>query len=60
MNNARKLSEADRAKELEKLDLLPKREAEKRADDLLRTLLNSPPEPFTPKPKKTRKRRISR
>jgi hypothetical protein len=51
MNNARQLSEADRERELEKLDLLPKGQSEKRADDLLRTLLNSPPDPQTPKPK---------
>lgn len=43
-------SDADREAELSKLDLLPKREGAKRADDLLRALLNTPPEPFTPKP----------
>jgi hypothetical protein len=51
MNNARKPSEADRERELAELDLLPNREGQKRADDLLRTLLNSPPDPQTPKPK---------
>jgi hypothetical protein len=47
----RKPSETERAKELEKLDLLPKNEGQKRADDLLRAMLNSPPEPHTPKAK---------
>ena len=56
MNNARKASEADRAKELEKLDLLPKGEGEKRADDLLRAMLNSPPDPHTPKSKRPAKK----
>jgi hypothetical protein len=57
MTNASKASDADRARELAKLDLLPKREGQKRADDLLRTLLASPPDPHTPKPKKPRKRK---
>jgi hypothetical protein len=57
MNNARKGSEADRAKELQKLDLLPKREGEKRADDLLRAMLNSPPDPRTPAANARAKRR---
>ena len=57
MNNARKLSEADREKEIEKLDLLPKREGQKRADDLLRALLHSPPDLQTPKPKPKRRKR---
>jgi hypothetical protein len=35
----------------DELDLLPPEEGMKRADDLLRTLLNSPPDPQTPKPK---------
>ena len=56
MSNARKPSEADRERELAKLDLLPKREAQKRTDDLLRAMLNTPPEPFTPKPKAVKKR----
>ena len=60
MNNARKLSEADRAKELQKFDLLPKREGQKRADDLLPTMLNTPPEPFTPPGKSAKKKRTSR
>lgn len=44
-------SEADRAAELAKMDLLPKREATKRTDVLLRTLLVIPPELFAPKQK---------
>lgn len=50
-----KPSEADREKELAELDLLPKCEGDKRADDLLRALLNTPPVPFTPKPKPKRR-----
>lgn len=41
--------------ELEKLDLLPPDEAERRADDLLRAMLARPPDPFTPKREKTSK-----
>jgi hypothetical protein len=33
------------------LDLLPREEGLKRADDLLRAMLNSPPDPKTPTPK---------
>lgn len=51
MNNSKQLSEADRAAELAKMDLLPKREATKRTNALLRALLATPPEPFTPKQK---------
>jgi hypothetical protein len=46
---------------LEQLDLLPEAEGLKRADDLLRAMLNSPPEPFTTptsKPKKRIRKRI--
>ena len=40
------------------LELLPRAEGMKRADELLRTLLNSPPDPHTSKPaKKKRERR---
>ena len=55
----KQVSEAERASELAKLDLLPKREGDKRTDDLLRAMLNSPPEPYTPpvKPKKRAKKR---
>jgi hypothetical protein len=51
MAKRKQLSEAERAAELGKLELVPKREGTKRADDLLRAMLNTPPEPFTPKPK---------
>jgi len=43
-------------REIESLDLLPRAEGMKRADDLLRAMLNSPPDPYTPKPKKRQKR----
>lgn len=51
------LTDAERARELQKLDLHPKREGQKRADELLRALLNSPPDPQTPKPKPKRRKR---
>jgi hypothetical protein len=51
----KKTSEAERERELAKLDLLPPAECQKRADELLRTMLNHPPEPFTPKPKEKRR-----
>lgn len=52
MNNAPKRNTADaQAKGINTLDLYPAEVAEKRTDDLLRTLLDSPPEPFTPKAK---------
>lgn len=35
--------------ELDKLDLLPQREGQKRADELIRRMLASPPDPRTPK-----------
>ncbi len=52
MNNARKPQKEDA------LDLLPRAEALKRTDDLLRAMLNSPPDPQTPKakPKKRAKK----
>ena len=49
MTNARKPESQTKRDEL---DLLPKEEGMKRADDLLRALLNSPPDPQTPKPAK--------
>jgi hypothetical protein len=58
MAKRKQLAEAERAAELDKLDLLPKREGAKRADELLRALLNSPPDPQTPKP--ARKKRAKR
>jgi hypothetical protein len=51
-----KLTNTERAEELAKLDLLPKGKGQKRADDLLRAMLNSPPDPHTPKPKERAKR----
>lgn len=53
---ASKQIEADRERELEQLDLLSKTEGERRADGLLCALLETPPEPFTPKPKAVKKR----
>jgi hypothetical protein len=52
-----KTSDTERESELSKLDLIPRREGQKRADDLLRTLLSSPPDPQTPKPKSKQTRR---
>jgi hypothetical protein len=52
----RKQTEAERAKELEKLDLLPAREGQKRADELLRKMLASPPEPHIKAKSKRAKR----
>jgi hypothetical protein len=43
----------------DELDLLPKEEGMKRADDLLRTLLNSRPDPQTPKPKPKKRQKRS-
>ena len=37
--------------ELAKMDLRPAGAAKKRTDELLRTMLNSPPDPHTPKAK---------
>jgi hypothetical protein len=44
--------------ELAKLELLPKRIGRKRTDDLLLTMLNSPPDPriLKPKPKRRTKK----
>jgi hypothetical protein len=53
MNNARKPQPDTKRDEL---DLLPRDEGMKRADELLRALLETPPEPFTPKPKAVKKR----
>ena len=54
MNNARKPQQDTKRDEL---DLLPRKEGMKRADDLLRALLNSPPDPQTRKPKPKRRER---
>jgi hypothetical protein len=54
----KQLTPAQRAAEIAKLDLRPVGEANRRTDKLLRTMLNSPPHPFTPKvkPKKRAKK----
>ena len=46
--------QAARARELPEMEL--RADGEKRADDLLRAMLATPPDPFTPKPKKQAKR----
>ena len=46
----------ERAAEIAKLDLLPRGEAKKRTDQLVRAMLNTPPEPITPKSKPEKKR----
>jgi hypothetical protein len=51
------LSATERAAEIAKLDLRPIGEANKRTDDLLRTMLSSPPDPFTPKAKPIKRAR---
>jgi hypothetical protein len=57
MNKA-KPSAAQQAAELRSIELVSPEEGKRRTDDLLRAMLNSPPEPFTPKakPKKRAKR----
>jgi hypothetical protein len=45
------ITPSERAAEIAKLDLRPTGQAKKRTDDLLRTMLNSPPDPYTPKAK---------
>jgi hypothetical protein len=49
------MNSAPRNKQAEKSDQLPKSEALKRADNMLRNMLNSPPAPHVPK-KKPKKR----
>jgi len=44
-------------REIEELDLLPPDIAKRRTEELVRRMLNSPPEPFTPKAKKRRKKK---
>jgi hypothetical protein len=44
-------------RETEELDLLPREEALQRSDELLRRMLNSPPDPYTPKPKAKKRAR---
>lgn len=41
----------------DELDLLPQDEAKRRTDELLRRMLNSPPDPFTPKAKPKKRAR---
>ena len=48
---------AQQAAELRSIDLLPPAEARRRTDGLLRTLLSSPPDPFTPKAKPKKRAR---
>jgi hypothetical protein len=48
---------AKQKRDTDELELLPPDEAKRRTDDVLRRMLNSPPEPFTPKPKKKRAKR---
>jgi len=55
MAKRKPLTAAERAAEIAKLDLRPAGEANKRTDSLLRTMLNSPPDPYTPKPKPKRR-----
>jgi len=52
-----KPSATQQAAELRSIDLLPPAEARRRTDDLLRTLLSSPPDPFTPKAKPKKRAR---
>lgn len=43
--------------EIDEHDLLPPDEAKRRADEVLRRMLNTPPDPYTPKAKKKRAKR---
>jgi hypothetical protein len=52
----KQLTDAEIDAELAKLDLLPDAAARRESDALLKRLLSSPPEPFTPKATKPRKR----
>jgi hypothetical protein len=51
MNKRKPLTQSEMAAELAKLDLIPDDEASKRSDDLMRSLLATPPDPYTPKRK---------
>jgi hypothetical protein len=57
MTKKRQLTDAEIDAELAKLDLLPDAAARRETDALLKRLLSSPPQPFTPKPKKARSRK---
>ena len=54
MNKRKDDTEAKRASEPKPLDLLPREEVLRRTEDLLRTMLNSPPKPRA-KPKRREK-----
>jgi 3-oxoacyl-(acyl-carrier-protein) synthase len=43
-----KPSAAEQAAEINSLELFPQKDAKRRTDDLLRTMLETPPKPFTP------------
>ena len=49
MKTEKKSMTPEQLAELAKMDLRPVGEAKKRTDDLLRTMLNSPPDPKTVK-----------
>jgi len=55
MTKRKQLTDAELDAEIAKLDLMPDKDARRQTDDLLRRLLSSPPEPFTPKPKKAKR-----
>jgi hypothetical protein len=59
MKKSKEPSLAEQERELAKMDLLPDREAQGLADDLLRSMLNSPPDPFTPPQKRVPKKRAN-
>jgi hypothetical protein len=48
MTKRRETTKAELAAEIDKLDLRPKREADARTEEVLRRMLNTPPDPFTP------------
>jgi hypothetical protein len=52
-----KPSAAQQAAELRSIELLPYDEALRQTDDLLRTMLNSPPDPHISKPQAKPKKR---
>lgn len=57
MTKRKSLLASERTSELAKLDLLPQRESQRRTDELLRRMLNSPPDPHVTKPKPKRRAR---
>jgi hypothetical protein len=56
MTKREPLSETERAAEIAKLDLRPAGEANRRTKSLLRTMLNSPPDPHVKKSAKRAKK----